>query len=46
LKFYAVTEFEEWKNANKNKKFRAKYLKGLGTSTAKEAKEYFDPKNK
>ena len=32
--------FKVWEKIN-NKKFTAKYYKGLGTSTAKEAKEYF-----
>ena len=37
-----MTEYEDWKKENKNGKgWRIKYYKGLGTSTSKEAKEYF-----
>ncbi|GBM04506.1 DNA topoisomerase 2-alpha [Araneus ventricosus] len=40
--FYSLPEFEEWKAGTPNwNKFKVKYYKGLGTSTAKEAKEYF-----
>ncbi|XP_019794933.1 DNA topoisomerase 2-alpha [Delphinus delphis] len=40
--FYSLPEFEEWKNSTPNhKKWKVKYYKGLGTSTSKEAKEYF-----
>lgn len=42
ISFYSLPEFEEWKSANPNhRKWKVKYYKGLGTSTAKEAKEYF-----
>ncbi|XP_041029366.1 DNA topoisomerase 2-alpha isoform X1 [Carcharodon carcharias] len=42
LAFYSIPEFEEWKtNTDNSKTWRIKYYKGLGTSTAKEAKEYF-----
>ncbi|XP_049634896.1 DNA topoisomerase 2-alpha [Suncus etruscus] len=42
MSFYSLPEFEEWKSANPNhRKWKVKYYKGLGTSTAKEAKEYF-----
>ncbi|XP_029428608.1 DNA topoisomerase 2-alpha [Rhinatrema bivittatum] len=42
LAFYSIPEFEEWKNSTDNHKtWRIKYYKGLGTSTSKEAKEYF-----
>uniref|UniRef100_A0A7N4PME3 DNA topoisomerase 2 n=1 Tax=Sarcophilus harrisii TaxID=9305 RepID=A0A7N4PME3_SARHA len=42
LSFYSLPEFEEWKNSTENhKKWKVKYYKGLGTSTSKEAKEYF-----
>ncbi|XP_022654783.1 DNA topoisomerase 2-like isoform X2 [Varroa destructor] len=42
LSFFSLPEFEEWKTATPNwNTFRIKYYKGLGTSTAKEAKEYF-----
>jgi len=40
--FYSLPEFEEWKDATRNwNKYKIKYYKGLGTSTSKEAKEYF-----
>lgn len=42
LSFFSVPEFEEWKNDTANSHtFNIKYYKGLGTSTSKEAKEYF-----
>ncbi|XP_063973742.1 DNA topoisomerase 2 isoform X2 [Diachasmimorpha longicaudata] len=42
LSFYSLPEFEEWKKETENfHKYNVKYYKGLGTSTAKEAKEYF-----
>ena len=41
--FYTLTEFEDWKEKNGDlKKWKTKYYKGLGTSTSKEAKEYFN----
>lgn len=40
--FYSLPEFEEWKAAKDNwHTYKIKYYKGLGTSTSKEAKEYF-----
>ncbi|QDZ25819.1 DNA topoisomerase II [Chloropicon primus] len=40
--FYTLPEYESWKEASANEKgWKIKYYKGLGTSTAKEAKEYF-----
>uniref|UniRef100_A0A671FW24 DNA topoisomerase 2 n=1 Tax=Rhinolophus ferrumequinum TaxID=59479 RepID=A0A671FW24_RHIFE len=42
IAFYSLPEFEEWKCSTPNhKKWKVKYYKGLGTSTSKEAKEYF-----
>ncbi|XP_030076913.1 DNA topoisomerase 2-alpha [Microcaecilia unicolor] len=42
ISFYSIPEFEEWKNITGNlKPWKVKYYKGLGTSTSKEAKEYF-----
>ncbi|CAN0460301.1 unnamed protein product, partial [Scytosiphon promiscuus] len=42
LSFYTVPEYSVWKENHANGKgWNAKYYKGLGTSTAKEAKEYF-----
>lgn len=47
LSFYSVPEFEEWKKQIENQKlWKIKYYKGLGTSTAKEAKEYFADMNR
>ena len=40
--FHTLAEYENWKsNTLDYKKWYAKYYKGLGTSTSKEAKEYF-----
>uniref|UniRef100_A0AAQ4QTZ6 DNA topoisomerase 2 n=1 Tax=Gasterosteus aculeatus aculeatus TaxID=481459 RepID=A0AAQ4QTZ6_GASAC len=40
--FYSIPEFDEWKKNTENfKTWHIKYYKGLGTSTSKEAKEYF-----
>ncbi|CAH1789869.1 unnamed protein product [Owenia fusiformis] len=40
--FYSLPEFEEWKKDTPNwHTYKVKYYKGLGTSTSKEAKEYF-----
>ena len=41
--FYTMPEYEEWRNglSDQGKSWRIKYYKGLGTSTSKEAKEYF-----
>ncbi|XP_061597159.1 DNA topoisomerase 2-beta [Cololabis saira] len=42
LAFYSLPEFEEWKKHTENfKTWHIKYYKGLGTSTSKEAKDYF-----
>ena len=42
LSFYSIPEFEEWKSSTEgSKSWKVKYYKGLGTSTPKEAKEYF-----
>lgn len=42
LSFYSLPEFEEWRQDTPDSKtYRIKYFKGLGTSTAKEAKDYF-----
>ena len=43
--FYTEQEYHDWKTANNNGKgWTIKYFKGLGTSTAKEFKEYFADK--
>ena len=39
--FYNDGEYNEWKQHNDTKGWNIKYYKGLGTSTAKEFKEYF-----
>ncbi|CDW56276.1 DNA topoisomerase 2 [Trichuris trichiura] len=40
--FFSLPEYEEWKAQTHNwYSWKIKYYKGLGTSTAKEAKEYF-----
>ena len=40
--FYTLQDYDKWKsNASQSKGWRIKYYKGLGTSTTKEAKEYF-----
>ena len=53
--FYTLPEYESWveslgddeeAKAKALKKWKIKYYKGLGTSTAKEAKEYFGNLNK
>ncbi|XP_008329793.1 DNA topoisomerase 2-beta isoform X3 [Cynoglossus semilaevis] len=42
LAFYSIPEFDEWKKHTENfKSWHVKYYKGLGTSTGKEAKDYF-----
>ncbi len=43
VEFYSIPEYEEWLKNNQNGKgFVMKYYKGLGTSTAQDAKEYFE----
>lgn len=45
-KFYNLTEYENWKESISNaSSWSIKYYKGLGTSTSKEAKEYFKEMN-
>ena len=40
--FYNLTDYEKWKKTiTSHGSWKIKYYKGLGTSTAKEAKEYF-----
>jgi len=40
--FFTLTEYNAWKESTNNGKgWSIKYYKGLGTSTAAEAKEYF-----
>ena len=40
MSFYNLSDYETWKEAE-GKGYSIKYYKGLGTSTPKEAKEYF-----
>ena len=40
--FYNECEYNQWKNINDNNGWKIKYYKGLGTSTSKEFKEYFE----
>ena len=43
--FYSESAYQVWKKANNDAKgWKVKYYKGLGTSTAKEFKEYFAKK--
>ena len=44
LLFYNDGEYEEWKEHNDTKGWKIKYYKGLGTSTGKEFREYFENK--
>jgi DNA topoisomerase-2 len=44
LEFYNDGEYEHWKEENDNKGWKVKYYKGLGTSTGKEFREYFQKK--
>ncbi len=44
LMFYNDGEYNDWKDVNDNKGWKIKYYKGLGTSTGKEFKEYFEQK--
>jgi DNA topoisomerase-2 len=44
LCFYNDKEYDDWKKENSTKGWSIKYYKGLGTSTAKEFKEYFAKK--
>ena len=44
LNFYNDGEYNEWKKENEGKGWKIKYYKGLGTSTGKEFREYFEKK--
>jgi DNA topoisomerase-2 len=42
ISFFSLPEFEQWKRSTEGAHtWKVKYYKGLGTSTGKEAKEYF-----
>ena len=42
LTFFTMKEYSDWFNNNNHTGYKIKYYKGLGTSTSKEAKEYFN----
>ena len=44
LNFYNDGEYNHWKEENDDKGWKIKYYKGLGTSTGKEFREYFEKK--
>ena len=44
LEFYNDGEYNEWKEQTDSKGWNIKYYKGLGTSTGKEFREYFEKK--
>jgi len=44
LNFYNDGEYNAWKEENDTKGWKLKYYKGLGTSTGKEFREYFEKK--
>ena len=46
LTFFTMKEYSDWFNNNNHTGYKIKYYKGLGTSTSKEAKEYFNEINK
>ncbi|CAG9316989.1 unnamed protein product [Blepharisma stoltei] len=41
VSFFTINEFSEWLKEANHDEWTTKYYKGLGTSTSKEAKEYF-----
>ena len=44
LNFYNDGEYNTWKEENESNGWKIKYYKGLGTSTGKEFREYFEKK--
>ena len=46
LTFFTMKEYSDWFNNNNHSGYKIKYYKGLGTSTSREAKEYFSEINK
>jgi len=44
LSFYNDNEYEAWKQTDNSTGWKIKYYKGLGTSTGKEFREYFENK--
>lgn len=42
ISFFSLPQFEQWRSSTEGAHtWKVKYYKGLGTSTGKEAKEYF-----
>lgn len=41
VSFFTIPEYEAWKEKNNSTGWKIKYYKGLGTSSAEEAREYF-----
>ena len=41
ITFYNLSDYEKWKETPESLNYKVKYYKGLGTSTAQEAREYF-----
>jgi DNA topoisomerase-2 len=41
VSFFTIPEYEAWKEKNNTPGWKIKYYKGLGTSSAEEAREYF-----
>ena len=46
LSFYTDTSYRQWYDSENRSSWKIKYYKGLGTSTSKEAQEYFKHLNK
>lgn len=46
LFFYTLDEYEKWQKHNSSKKYVSRYLKGLGSSSAKDFKLYFQDMKK
>ena len=44
--FYSLNEFSKWADENKDKRYSVRYLKGLGSSTAKDFEGYFNNMDK
>jgi DNA topoisomerase-2 len=41
ITFYNLSDYDKWKETPESLNYKIKYYKGLGTSTAQEAREYF-----
>lgn len=44
--FYSLPEFQKWAEDNKDKRYTVRYLKGLGSSSAKDFENYFNNMDK